>query len=196
MIAGAAQQRCGRYPRCSRYQQASAGARVSRRPGLVIAGGLGAAAARPAWSPADDTPRACRSCWADAAFPIPAACRSLRSARHRRCDEPAMPGRRHAGRLGIAVIDHPAPLEAERRIDLAPLGAEIAVALLVLPTSSPNRQVHNWVPKVWPFHQVNSFRKNCFMSRAGSRTRCGSDAIGQAELSSKVMVAAPAAREG
>src|SRR5882762_6798128 len=45
---------------------------------------------------------------------------------------PAVPGRRYPGRFGIAVIDHPAPLEAERRIDLAALGAEIAVALLVL----------------------------------------------------------------
>src|SRR6202051_3883602 len=46
--------------------------------------------------------------------------------------QPAMPGWRDAGGLGVAVIDHPAPLEAERRIDLAPLGAEIAIALLVL----------------------------------------------------------------
>src|SRR5207237_3022023 len=45
--------------------------------------------------------------------------------------KPAMPGRRPPRRLGITVIDHPAPLEAERRIDRAALGAEIAVALLV-----------------------------------------------------------------
>src|SRR5690348_12030666 len=44
---------------------------------------------------------------------------------------PAMPGRRNPRRLGQAVIDHPAPLEAERRIDLAADGAVIAVALLV-----------------------------------------------------------------
>src|SRR6476469_6140425 len=45
--------------------------------------------------------------------------------------QPAVPGRRHARCFRIAVIDHPAPLEAERRIDLAPPGTEITVALFV-----------------------------------------------------------------
>src|SRR4051794_2424683 len=45
---------------------------------------------------------------------------------------PAVPFRRYPGRLGIAVIDHPAPLEAEGRIDLAALGAIVGVTLLVL----------------------------------------------------------------
>src|SRR6185312_1269312 len=39
--------------------------------------------------------------------------------------------RRHAARLGVTIVDHPAPFEAERRIDLAPFGTEVAVALLV-----------------------------------------------------------------
>src|SRR6185437_11172350 len=46
--------------------------------------------------------------------------------------DPAVPARRNPRRLGIAVIDHPAPLEMQRRVDLPALGAIIAVALLVL----------------------------------------------------------------
>ena len=39
--------------------------------------------------------------------------------------------------FSIAVVDHPAPLEAERRIDLAALGPVVAVALLVFADDSP-----------------------------------------------------------
>src|ERR1700691_1359493 len=46
--------------------------------------------------------------------------------------DPAMPGRRNTARLGIAVINNPAALEAERGVDLAAFGAVVAVALLVL----------------------------------------------------------------
>src|SRR6202000_1065084 len=46
--------------------------------------------------------------------------------------QPAMPGWRHTSGLGIAVVDHPAPFEAKRGVDLAPPGAEIAIALFVL----------------------------------------------------------------
>ncbi len=46
--------------------------------------------------------------------------------------QPAMPARRHGGSLGDAVIDHPAPLNTEDRIDLATLGAIVAVAELIL----------------------------------------------------------------
>src|SRR6185436_20892406 len=45
---------------------------------------------------------------------------------------PAVPGRADLRSLGIAAVDHPAPLEAERRIDLAALGAVIDVAEFVL----------------------------------------------------------------
>src|SRR5688572_1416961 len=46
--------------------------------------------------------------------------------------QPTVPIRRHARRLGKAVVDDPAPLEAERWVDLAALGSEVAVARLVL----------------------------------------------------------------
>src|SRR5437868_15446755 len=45
--------------------------------------------------------------------------------------DPAMPVRRDRAGFGIAVVNHPAALEAQRRIDLAALGAVIFVALLV-----------------------------------------------------------------
>src|SRR5262249_39081624 len=45
--------------------------------------------------------------------------------------QPAVPRRRHAGGFGIAVIDHPAPLEAERRIDRAAAGPVVAIAALI-----------------------------------------------------------------
>src|SRR4051794_9980599 len=45
---------------------------------------------------------------------------------------PAVPARRNAACLGKPIIDHPAPLEAERRVDLSAAGAVVAVALLVL----------------------------------------------------------------
>src|SRR5712691_10784960 len=45
---------------------------------------------------------------------------------------PAVPRRRDGRGFGGAVVGHPAPLEAERRIDLAALGAVIAVGELVL----------------------------------------------------------------
>ena len=45
---------------------------------------------------------------------------------------PKRPGsRRDTGRLGQTVIDHPAPLEMQRRIDLAAARPVVAVALLV-----------------------------------------------------------------
>ena len=47
------------------------------------------------------------------------------------CSQPCQLGGTRGG-LRDPVIDHPAPLEAERRIDLAALGPVIAVAELVL----------------------------------------------------------------
>src|SRR4029077_17814241 len=46
--------------------------------------------------------------------------------------QPAMPVRWHPRRLRIVPIGHPAPLEAEPRIDLATSGAEVPVAELVI----------------------------------------------------------------
>src|SRR5262245_32125918 len=45
--------------------------------------------------------------------------------------DPAVPFRRNARGFGIAVIDHPAPFEAQRRVDRPALGAVVAVALIV-----------------------------------------------------------------
>src|SRR6476620_11180982 len=105
---------------------------VAGSPGLVVAGGLGTAAA----------------CQRRTRGPVGGRCpRHVRDvrlcplARHvfffgrREIDgvmDPAMPGWRYTRRLGITVIDHPAALEAERRVYLAAARAIIAIALLVL----------------------------------------------------------------
>jgi hypothetical protein len=47
--------------------------------------------------------------------------------------QPAVPGRWHRRRLGLAVVDYPAPLHQQRRIDLAAARAIVAVAELVRP---------------------------------------------------------------
>ena len=44
---------------------------------------------------------------------------------------PAMPGRRDSGSFSVAVVDHPAALEAEAWIDRAVLGSIIAIAGLI-----------------------------------------------------------------
>src|SRR6185437_3143446 len=46
--------------------------------------------------------------------------------------QPSMPGRRHRRGLRIAIVDDPAPLEAERRIDLSATGAIVAIAEFVV----------------------------------------------------------------
>ena len=61
-------------------------ASAARRPGLVVAGRLRAAALRPASSRTADRRRACRSGSPCAASATRAACTSLRSAACRRCD--------------------------------------------------------------------------------------------------------------
>src|SRR5215468_3165131 len=45
--------------------------------------------------------------------------------------DPAMPSRTDGRSLCQPLIDHPAPLKAERRIDSAPLGAIVAIAVLI-----------------------------------------------------------------
>src|SRR6185295_7108500 len=55
--------------------------------------------------------------------------------RRRRVDgvmHPAVPRGWDGRGLGIAVVDHPAPLEVQHRIDLAAFGTVIAVAELIL----------------------------------------------------------------
>src|SRR5690348_14638179 len=45
--------------------------------------------------------------------------------------QPSMPGRRHGRRLGIASVDHPAPLDMQRRINLTTARSVVAVAEFV-----------------------------------------------------------------
>src|ERR1043166_9380559 len=46
--------------------------------------------------------------------------------------QPAVPRRRHGRGFRGAVVDHPAPFEAETLVDLATLGPEVAVAEFVI----------------------------------------------------------------
>src|SRR6266480_1944470 len=78
--------------------------------------------------------------------------------------QPAMPGRRDAGRLGQAVINHPAPLEAECRVDLAAAATVIAVALLVLAdqfTEPPGPQLRTKGLAVPPRKQLKQKLFHC-----------------------------------
>src|ERR1700756_448725 len=106
---------------------------ASRRPGLIVAGRLRPAAARQRrarrtvsrWRP--------RHVWYMRLFPF-ARLVILLGRRHvHHMVQPAVPAWRNAGRFGEPVIDHPAPLEVQRRVDLAAFGAVIAIALRVLP---------------------------------------------------------------
>jgi len=61
--------------------------------------------------------------------------RCWRVRRRRRIDrvmQPAVPARRRRRGFGDAVIDHPAPLEAERRIDRSAARAVVGVAELIV----------------------------------------------------------------
>src|SRR5262249_7386437 len=103
-----------------------------RRPGLVVAGGLGPAAL--------GERRAGGAVGARSAGEIGAVRLPPRPRRHLvlgrgtgdRWVQPAVPGRRPGRGFSHAIVDHPSSLVAERRIDLATLGAVVAVAELVL----------------------------------------------------------------
>ncbi len=104
---------------------------AARGPRLIVAGGLGTTAAGGASSRRAGRPRACPSDWADAASAIRAACSSLRSARHRRCD--ASSRARTAGRGSPRRSHYRPPSAARSRVSdrSCGLGAVIAIALLV-----------------------------------------------------------------
>src|SRR6478736_7494849 len=100
----------------------------SRRPGLVVAGRLGAAPLRQR-----------RAAWALGArragevrpmrlLPTVLSHLLLRRWRVNGMVQPAVPARRHRGRLRDSPVDHPPPFQAQRGVDLACLGPEIAVA--------------------------------------------------------------------
>src|SRR5690348_252095 len=107
-------------------------ASLSRRPGLVVAGGLGPAAAGhcrargPIGGGRAGHVRNVRL------FPLARLVFVLGRRHVDRVMYPAVPGRRNPACFGGAVIDHPSPLEMQRRIDRTALGAVVTVALLVL----------------------------------------------------------------
>src|SRR5262249_3559212 len=100
-------------------------------PGLVVAGGLGPTPLRQG-RPARST----RKERAGKIGPMRLFPRvQLGLVQRRRhvdgLEQPAVPVRRHLGGLHEAVIDHPAALESERRIDLAAARAVIAITELI-----------------------------------------------------------------
>src|SRR4051794_39202846 len=104
----------------------------ARDPGLVVARGFRPAALRQSRTGGTMRPRR-----AGEVGPVrfPPRARHDRFLRRRHIDgvmNPAVPRWRHARSFDHAVVDHPAPLKPERRIDLAALGAVVAVAELVL----------------------------------------------------------------
>src|SRR5712692_5747433 len=104
----------------------------ARLPSLVIAGGGRPAARlqRRARGPVG-VGRA-GEIWPVRLLPLARRVVLLRGRHVDRVVQPAVPGRRHARGFGEAVIDHPAPLEAQARIDLAATRAVVAVAEFVL----------------------------------------------------------------
>src|ERR1700730_10151125 len=103
----------------------------ARRPGLVVAGRL-----RPAALGQRRAGRAMGARRAGEIGPVRLPPRTRRDLvqRRRHVDgvvQPAMPRRRYGRGFGHAVVDHPAPLEAERTVYLAALGAVIAIAEFV-----------------------------------------------------------------
>src|SRR5260370_7908863 len=103
-----------------------------RLPRLVVAGGLGSAALRKS-RPGRPMGGGRAGEVGPVRLPPAARCHLFRGRQFvDRMMQPAMPCRRHAGGFDDAAIDHPAPLETQHRIDLAALGAVVAVAELVL----------------------------------------------------------------
>src|SRR6185312_16374631 len=107
------------------------GGSVARRPGLVIAGRARAAALREGRTGRPIGERRAGQIRPVRLLPFPWRIAFLSRRYVDGVMHPAMPGRRDGRGLGIAVVDDPAPLKAERGIDLATLGAEITVAELV-----------------------------------------------------------------
>src|SRR5205085_11650514 len=104
---------------------------VPRRPGLVVAGGRRTPAGGERGAGGTIGLRGAGHVRNMRLFPFARRVFVLRRRDVDRVMDPAVPFRRDARGLGIAVIDHPAPLETERRIDRATAGAVVAVALIV-----------------------------------------------------------------
>src|SRR5262245_40024464 len=100
--------------------------------------------------------------------------------RRRRVDgvmQPAMPGWRHGGRFRIAVIDHPAPLEPERLVDLAVAGPIVPVSELVLTDElavHPGPELGPESLRIPPREQLEqeTFHRRCALKPVATRAFC------------------------
>src|SRR5262249_49500994 len=99
---------------------------------FVVAGGLRATALRERRATRPVRARRAGEVWPVRLPPGPRLHLVLRGRDVDRVMQPAVPGRRHHRSLGGPAVDHPTPLEAERRVDLAAFGAEVVIAELVL----------------------------------------------------------------
>src|SRR5271165_5142097 len=115
-----------------RLREASAALSASRRPRHVVAGRLRALAARKRRAGRPVRIRRAGQVRHMRLFPLAQLVAVLGRRGVDGVMHPAMPSRRDAACLGKAVVDHPAPLEMQRGIDLAAAAPVVAVALLVL----------------------------------------------------------------
>src|SRR6185369_2954556 len=104
----------------------------SRNPSLVVAGRLGPAALRQGRAGRALGGRRAGHVGPVRLLPGPGLVRLLGWRRVHGVMHPAVPRRADLRGLGVVAIDHPAALEEKRRIDLAALGAVVAIAELVL----------------------------------------------------------------
>src|SRR5262249_36597430 len=105
---------------------------LARRPRLVVACRFGAAAGGERRAGRPERTRRTGHVWTVWLLPRAWLVAFLCRWRVDCVVEPAMPGRRHTGGLRITVIGDPAPLEAERLVDLAADGPIVAIAELIL----------------------------------------------------------------
>src|SRR5581483_7103955 len=130
---GAVSPRTGSLARLTfRMRHGKGGLRIARRPGPAIAGRLVPPALRQRGTTGSIGPCGASQIRPVRLFPRMRLGGVLRWRDIDNMMKPPMPVRRHHGSLGDAGVDHPASLKPERRIDLAALGAVVAVAEFVL----------------------------------------------------------------
>ena len=142
------------------------------RPGTIVAGRPRARDSAPASSRAGAKPPAFRSYSGDAASARDAACTLPRSAPHRPCGA--------ASHAMTAVPSRPphsryrSPSAARRAASdrfCRPWCGNSGCRTRPRRRARHRRQVQNCVPNVWPFHQVKSLSRNCFMDCAPKMMR-------------------------
>src|SRR5208282_4517383 len=102
------------------------------RPGLIVAGRLGATPLRQGRTARAVGARRPREVGPVRLLPGVLLCLVLRRRHVDYVMQPTMPARRHGGSLRDPVVNHPASLDGEHRIDSAALRPVIAVAEFVL----------------------------------------------------------------